>query len=321
MHIIETRNLTKRFNSLTAVDNLSLQIEEGEIFGLLGPNGAGKTTTLMMLTTLIPPTSGTAIINGFDIVKAPDQVRKSIGIVFQDPSSDETLTGYENLKLHGLLYDMDNELREQRIQEVLTLVELTERQHDAVKKYSGGMRRRLELARGLMHHPKILFLDEPTLGLDPQTRGHIWVYVRKLAVEEHITIIITTHYMDEADRLCDRLAIVDQGKIVALGPPEKLKKDLGGDIIRLRGKNGQFEELRGLDFVKAVRSREGDVYITVKDASIHLQEVLNRVGKVDSVEVRPLTLEDVFLHYTGRAIRDGSPEGGWAEKAMHAGRR
>jgi ABC-2 type transport system ATP-binding protein len=193
MHIIETKNLTKKYNSLTAVDDLSLQIEEGEIFGLLGPNGAGKTTTLMMLTTLIPPTSGTAFINGFDIVKEPDEVRKSIGIVFQDPSSDETLTGYENLKLHGLLYDMDNQLREQRIREVLALVELTERQHDMVKKYSGGMRRRLELARGLMHHPRILFLDEPTLGLDPQTRGYIWVYVEKLAREEHITIIITTH--------------------------------------------------------------------------------------------------------------------------------
>jgi ABC-2 type transport system ATP-binding protein len=200
-------------------------------------------------------------------------------------------------------------------------VELTQRQHDLVKKYSGGMRRRLELARGLMHHPKILFLDEPTLGLDPQTRGHIWVYVKKLAQEERITIIITTHYMEEADRLCDRLAIVDRGTIAALGSPEKLKRDLGGDIIRLRSKNSHLEELKDLDFVKNIRMQENDVIITVKDASLHLQEVLNRVGRVESVEVRPLTLEDVFLHYTGRAIREGSPEGGWAEKAMHAGRR
>ncbi len=321
MHVIETKNLTKKYNSLVAVKDLSLQIEEGEIFGLLGPNGAGKTTTLMMLTTLIPPTSGTATINGFDIVQESDQVRKSIGIVFQDPSSDETLTGYENLKLHGLLYDMDSDLREQRIQEVLALVELTERQHDMVKKYSGGMRRRLELARGLMHHPKILFLDEPTLGLDPQTRGHIWVYVKKLAQEEHITIIITTHYMEEADRLCDRLAIVDQGKIAVWGSPQELKKELGGDIIRLRSRNGQFGDLNKLDFVKNVRFQEEDVFITVKDASIHLQDVLNRVGQVESVEVRPLTLEDVFLYYTGKAIREGAPEGGWADKAMHAGRR
>ena len=218
MHVIETKNLTKTYSSLTAVDNLDLKIEKGEVFGLLGPNGAGKSTTLLMLTTLIPPTSGTAFVNGFDIIRQPDQVRKSIGIVFQDPSSDETLTGYENLKLHGLLYDMDARLREERIVEVLHLVDLTNRKDDMVKKYSGGMRRRLELARGLMHHPEILFLDEPTLGLDPQTREHIWEYIRKLATEKNITIIITTHYMDEADRLCDRLAIIDRGKVAVPGP-------------------------------------------------------------------------------------------------------
>ncbi|MFZ1898117.1 ATP-binding cassette domain-containing protein, partial [Methanoregula sp.] len=232
MHVIETKNLTKTYSSLTAVDNLDLKIEKGEVFGLLGPNGAGKSTTLLMLTTLIPPTSGTALVNGFDIIRQPDQVRKSIGIVFQDPSSDETLTGYENLKLHGLLYDMDARLREERIVEVLHLVDLTNRKDDMVKKYSGGMRRRLELARGLMHHPEILFLDEPTLGLDPQTREHIWEYIKKLATEKNITIIITTHYMDEADRLCDRLAIIDRGKVAVLGPPDLLKKELGGDIIR-----------------------------------------------------------------------------------------
>ena len=218
MHVIETKNLTKTYSSLTAVDNLDLKIGKGEVFGLLGPNGAGKSTTLLMLTTLIPPTSGTALVNGFDIIRQPDQVRKSIGIVFQDPSSDETLTGYENLKLHGLLYDMDARLREERIVEVLRLVDLTNRKDDMVKKYSGGMRRRLELARGLMHHPEILFLDEPTLGLDPQTREHIWEYIRKLATEKNITIIITTHYMDEADRLCDRLAIIDRGKVAVLVP-------------------------------------------------------------------------------------------------------
>ena len=212
MPVIETKNLTKTYGNLTAVNNLDLEIGKGEVFGLLGPNGAGKSTTLLMLTTLVPPTSGTALVNGFDIIRQPDQVRKSIGIVFQDPSSDETLTGYENLKLHGLLYDMDTELREERIVEVLRLVDLTARKDDMVRKYSGGMRRRLELARGLMHHPEILFLDEPTLGLDPQTREHIWEYIRKLATEKKITIIITTHYMDEADRLCDRLAIIRPGK-------------------------------------------------------------------------------------------------------------
>ena len=321
MPVIETKKLTKKYGDLTAVDNLDLKIEKGEVFGLLGPNGAGKSTTLMMLTTLVPPTSGTALVYNFDIIRQPDRVRKSIGIVFQDPSSDEILTGYENLKLHGLLYDMDSELREERIREVLALVDLTDRKDDLVKKYSGGMRRRLELARGLIHHPEVLFLDEPTLGLDPQTREHIWEYIKKLATEKKITIIITTHYMDEADRLCDRLAIIDRGKIVALGPPGLLKKELGGDIIRLRAKNFSRESLTKLDYVRDVKEDDGIISVTVKDASQHLQDLLGRVGTVEAVEVRPLTLEDVFIHYTGRAIREGTPEGGWAQKVMAAGLR
>ena len=318
MQIIEIKNLTKKFGALTAVDSLDLTIEKGEVFGLLGPNGAGKSTTLLMLTTLIPPTSGTALVNNFDIIREPDKVRKSIGIVFQDPSSDEILTGYENLKLHGLLYDMDAGLREERIGEVLRLVDLTARKDDMVKKYSGGMRRRLEIARGLMHHPEILFLDEPTLGLDPQTREHIWEYIKKLATEKKITIIITTHYMDEADRLCNRLAIIDRGKIVAVGSPDQLKKDLGGDIIRIRIKNFNRELLEGLDYVKDIQKDDEGASVTVRDASLHLQDILSRTGPVEAVEVRPLTLEDVFIHYTGRAIREGAPEGGWAEKAMQA---
>jgi ABC-2 type transport system ATP-binding protein len=318
MHIIETKNLTKKFEKMTAVDNLNLQINEGEIFGLLGPNGAGKTTTLLMLVTLKPPTSGTAMINGFDIVKQPDKVRKSIGIVFQDPSSDEILTGYENLKLHGWLYDMPDDLREERIKEVLELVELTDRKNDRVKKYSGGMRRRLELARGLMHHPKILFLDEPTLGLDPQSREHIWKYIENLAKEKNMTIIITTHYMDEADKLCDRLAIIDKGKIVVLGSPKQLKKDLGGDIIRLKAKALDIEVLKNLPYVKDISPCDGEVCLTLENANTHLQEILKLVGKVDSVEIRSPTLDDVFLHYTGRAMREGTPEGSWAEKMMNA---
>jgi ABC-2 type transport system ATP-binding protein len=317
MHVIDTKNLTKKYKEITAVDNLNLQIEEGEIFGLLGPNGAGKTTTLLMLTTLKKPTSGTAKVNNFDIAKQPDKVRKSIGIVFQDPSSDDILTGYENLKLHGWLYDMPDDLRERRIKEVLELVDLTDRKNDLVKKYSGGMRRRLEIARGLMHHPKVLFLDEPTLGLDPQSRDHIWNYIEKLAKEENITIIITTHYMDEADKLCDRLAIIDRGKIVVLGTPKKLKKDLGGDIIRLKAKKLDIDALKKLKYVKKVDNCDGEVCLTVKDADKHLQEILKVVGKVESVEIRSPTLDDVFLHYTGRVIRDDSPEGGWAERAMN----
>jgi ABC-2 type transport system ATP-binding protein len=318
MNIIETKNLTKKFEKMTAVDNLNLQIKEGEIFGLLGPNGAGKTTTLLMLVTLKPPTSGTATINGFDIVQQPDKVRKSIGIVFQDPSSDEILTGYENLKLHGWLYDMPDDLREKRIKEVFQLVDLTDRKDDRVKKYSGGMRRRLELARGLMHHPKILFLDEPTLGLDPQSREHIWKYIENLAKEKKMTIIITTHYMDEADKLCDRLAIIDRGKIVVLGSPEQLKKDVGGDIIRLKAQTLDLDVLRKLPYVKEISPCDGEVCLTLENANIHLQEILKVVGKIDSVEVRSPTLDDVFLHYTGRAIREDTPEGSWAEKAMNA---
>ncbi len=227
MAIIETEDLTKEYDGLTAVNKLRLKVEEGEIFGLLGPNGAGKSTTLLMLTTLVRPSSGTGKVNGFDIVSQPDHVRKSIGIVFQDPSSDDTLTGYENLKLHGMLYNMPKDLREKRIKEVLKLVDLTDRKDDLVKQYSGGMRRRLELGRGLMHHPKIVFLDEPTLGLDPQSRENIWQYVEKLSKEEKISVIITTHYMDEADKLCDRLAIIDRGAIVAMDSPENLKKIIG----------------------------------------------------------------------------------------------
>ena len=318
MNIIETKNLTKKYNHLTAVDDLNLQIEEGEIFGLLGPNGAGKTTTLLMLTTLNPPTSGTALINTFDIVRQPDKVRKSIGIVFQDPSSDEILTGYENLKLHGWLYDMPDKLREERIKEVLELVDLTDRKNDRVKKYSGGMRRRLELARGLMHHPKILFLDEPTLGLDPQSRDYIWKYILRLAKEKKITIIITTHYMDEADKLCNRLAIIDHGKIVVMGAPKDLKKELGGDIIRLKAENLSIDELKKLYYVKNISNCDGEICLTVENANEHLQEILKAVGKVDSVEIRSPTLDDVFLHYTGRGMREDRPEGSWAEKAMNA---
>ncbi|HOE92304.1 MAG TPA: ATP-binding cassette domain-containing protein [Methanofastidiosum sp.] len=316
--MISTNNLTKKFENLIAVDNLNLNINEGEIFGLLGPNGAGKTTTILMLTTLKLPTSGTATINGYDIVKDSDKVRKSIGIVFQDPSSDEILTGYENLKLHGWLYDMPDKLREDRIKEVLELVDLTARKDDLVKKYSGGMRRRLELARGLMHHPKVLFLDEPTLGLDPQSRDYIWSYIEKLAKEEKITIVLTTHYMDEADKLCDRLAIIDYGKIIVLGTPEELKKELGGDIIKLKANNLNIESLKRLNYIKNIAVSDGEVCLTVEDANKHVQDILSIVGKVKSTEIRSPTLDDVFIHYTGRGMREDSPEGGWAEKAMHA---
>jgi ABC-2 type transport system ATP-binding protein len=316
MAIIEIERLSKQFHDLTAVDRLTLEVGDGEFFGLLGPNGAGKTTTLLMLTTLLPPTSGTARVNGFDLVREPRQVRNAIGIVFQDPSSDDTLTGYENLRLHGMLYHMPAGLREQRIRDVLALVDLTERKDGIVKHYSGGMRRRLELARGLMHRPGVLFLDEPTLGLDPQSREHIWTYVERLVAEEKITVVLTTHYMEEADRLCGRLAIIDHGRIVALDSPANLKRVVGGDTITLGGRAPDLEAVAALGLVDRIDRRDATVRLTVRDAKASLQRILQAIGPVDWVEVHPATLDDVFMHYTGREMRDTSEEGGWAERSM-----
>jgi ABC-2 type transport system ATP-binding protein len=231
--MIAVKNIVKKYEMLAALDDLSLDVADNEIFGLLGPNGAGKTTLIHILATLIKPTSGTATVNGYDILSQPSQVRSTIGIVFQAPSSDDMLTGYENLKLHSLLYGVDSEVREKRISEVLELVGLTDRKDHQVKKYSGGMRRRLEIARGLIHKPKVIFLDEPTLGLDPASREVMWGYIDRLVKEEMITIILTTHYMEEADYLCNRVGIIDKGKIIALDSPSRLKESLGGEIIRL----------------------------------------------------------------------------------------
>lgn len=236
--IIDVRKLTKVFdNRLTAVDHISFTVEEGEIFGLLGPNGAGKTTTLNMLATLLRSTSGTATVDGHDINKEPDAVRRSIGFVFQDPTLDTELTGRENLDFHGRIYGIKADVREKRIKEILAVVQLSDRADEMVKTYSGGMKRRLEIARGLLHYPRVLFLDEPTLGLDPQTRRAIWDYIERLNEEEKVTIIITTHYTEEADQLCDRIQIIDFGKIVALDTPENLKARLEGDVITLTFKD------------------------------------------------------------------------------------
>jgi len=238
--IIVAENLTKIFDkSLVAVDHVSFNVEEGEVLGFLGPNGAGKTTTLNMLSTLLRPTSGTAIVNGHDILKEPDAVRRSIGFVFQDPTLDIELTGRENLDFHGRVYGLKRDVRQQRIEEMLEVVQLTDRADDFVKTYSGGMKRRLEIARGLLHYPKVLFLDEPTLGLDPQTRRAIWEHIQRLNQDENVTIILTTHYTEEADYLCDRIQIIDFGKIVALDTPDKLKARLEGDIVSLAFKDSQ----------------------------------------------------------------------------------
>ena len=222
-HAIQTHQLTKAYNSFKAVDNLEISVERGEIFGLLGPNGAGKTTTVSMLCTILKPTSGTATVNGFDLVKEANKVRKSIGIVFQDPSIDDRLTARENLYMHANLYGVPASEQRERINRILNLVELEDRADDLLRTYSGGMRRRLELGRGLIHYPKVLFLDEPTVGLDPQTRDHIWKYINELKEAHDITVVLTTHYMDEADRLSDRIAIMDHGKIVVLDTPRSLR--------------------------------------------------------------------------------------------------
>jgi len=309
--LIRIRNLGKKYGSLTAVDDLTLDIHENEVFGLLGSNGAGKTTTIHMLATLLKPTSGTATVNGYDITKQPAKVRASIGIVFQAPSSDDILTGYENLHLHSMLYSVPRHARRQRIGEVLELVGLTDRKDDQVKTYSGGMRRRLEIARGLLHKPKVMFLDEPTLGLDPASRESMWKYVQRLVKEEKVTIILTTHYMEEADILCDRIAIIDKGKIVALDTPAGLKAGLGGDIIRIKTKDG-IDKVKKFDFVQKVEQSNGFLVLSVKDAKRALPVLLQNV-EAESAEFASPTLNDVFIQITGRNIKEQA-EGGFMER-------
>jgi ABC-2 type transport system ATP-binding protein len=315
-NVIETSQLTKSFNGLKAVDKLDISVESGEIFGLLGPNGAGKTTTISMLCTILKPTSGTANVNGFDIVKEATQVRKSIGIVFQDPSVDDRLTGRENLYMHANLYGVPPGEQKSRIDEVLKLVELQGRADDTLRTYSGGMRRRLELARGLIHYPKVLFLDEPTIGLDPQTREHIWAYVKELKKTHDITVVLTTHYMDEADKLSDRIAIMDYGKIIALDTSPHLKDTLAGDVIVIKSEN--LEALsklvaKELRLEKAQRVNDS-LEVTVRNGKFLLPRVMELATKnkifIESIVLREPNLEDVFLHYTGRIIRE---EGGGKE--------
>jgi ABC-2 type transport system ATP-binding protein len=307
--VIQTIDLTRRFGALTAVDRLNISVDHGEIFGLLGPNGAGKTTTISMLCTILRPTSGTAKINGFDIIKQANQVRKSIGIVFQDPSVDDRLTGRENLFLHANLYDVPTSEQKTRIDKVLKLVELEDRADDILRTYSGGMRRRLEIARGLIHYPKVLFLDEPTLGLDPQTRDHIWTYIKELKETHDITIVLTTHYMEEADKLSDRVAIIDYGKIVASDTPAQLKKTLQGDVITITTKNPEklskvLTEKLNVQKTRVIGNKLG---LTVHNGSELLPRIVETAEenkmKVEAVVLREPSLEDVFLHYTGRAIR------------------
>jgi len=309
-------NLTKRFNGLLAVNSISFKVKKGEIFGLLGPNGAGKTTTIKILVTLLRPDSGRALVAGYDVSENPHNVRKNIGIVFQEPTLDLELTARENLDFHARLYGIGRKKREERIEEVLRLVELQDRANEVVKNFSGGMQRRLEIARGLIHFPSVLFLDEPTFGLDVQTRRRIWEYIVEMSKKEGITIVLTTHYIEEADRLCDRVAIIDNGKIIAIDSPDNLKKSIGGDLVSLRTSECSEDFANILSEMGGVRSVNivnGGFELKVERGEEKIPEIVALSQKnnltIRSISVRRPTLEDVFIQFTGRKIREnGEPK-------------
>ena len=314
--MITVKNLVKKYGDFKALDGLSFEVNENEIFGLLGPNGAGKTTLIHILATLLKPTEGGAIVNGFDVLHNATKVRQSIGVVFQAPSSDDILTGYENLKVHALLYGIPRKLREKRISEVLELVGLEDRKNDQVKKYSGGMRRRLEIARGLLHHPKVFFLDEPTLGLDPKSRETMWKYIKKMVREEKVTIILTTHYMEEADMLCDRIGFITNGKIIALDSPSKLKQEIGGDIVKITFKDRipLDKDFTKFDFVHKVEQKENSVIIYMEKVNSNLHMLIKDLDGVQTIEYKKPTLNDVFLKLSGDYLSGDSPEGGFMQR-------
>lgn len=320
--VIETRNLVKRFGSLTAVNNISFDVGRGEIFGFLGPNGAGKTTTINILVTIMKPTAGEAYVGGYDVTKDPIKVRELIGVVFQDNTVDRNLTGYENLYIHGMIYGLRGSDLRRRIDDVLEFVDLTKFKNVVVKNYSGGMMRRLEIARALMHNPQILFLDEPTLGLDPQTRAHIWDYILDLRRKYNITVFLTTHYMDEAEKLCNRVAIIDHGKIVAMDSPENLITSLSGDIIYIKLQNidGRVREyaehLVYEHFASSYKILDSNtIALNVYYASKALPVIFEKANisgiKILEVKYTQPSLGDVFLYYTGRELRD--EEGSWKD--------
>jgi ABC-2 type transport system ATP-binding protein len=318
MNTIEVEHLTKRFGDLVAVNDISFVVTHGEIFGLLGPNGAGKTTLIRMMTTLTPPTSGTARIAGHDIRTDPDGVRHAIGVIPQAFTSDPELTAYENMLVHAKLYGVAADSREQLIDELLESVDLTKFCGALVRTFSGGMRRRLEIARGLVHSPKTLFLDEPTTGLDPASRSSVWEMIRSLQKRAEITILLTTHYMDEADRLCDRIAIVDHGKLAALDSPTRLKDEIPGtDTVEAEFENAPPDwvaQLQALAHAAGVTQGNGVVHIASNNGPATVAALMDlaraRKVTVKKVSVQSTTLDDVFLHYTGRELRD---------EAHHAG--
>lgn len=310
---IRAEGLTKRFGGTTAVDGLSFAVERGEVFGLLGPNGAEKTTLINVLCTLLRPSDGTASVDGHDVRRETDAVRERIGVVFQEPALDEELTAAENLSFHARMYGLGRSERADRIDETLALVDLTDVRDAPVKTFSGGMKRRLEIARGLVHRPSVLFLDEPTLGLDAQTRRDTWEYVRRMNDEGGVTVVLTTHYMEEADQLCDRIAVVDDGSIVALDFPRALKDALGGDVVAV-GFEGDadalVERLRGQSWVRGVEATPTEVYVTLERGETRVPDVVRVAdaagATITAVELRKPSLEAVFLSLTGDTLGGGA---------------
>ncbi|HUA06849.1 MAG TPA: ATP-binding cassette domain-containing protein [Solirubrobacteraceae bacterium] len=324
---IEVHGLKKNYDEVEAVRGVEFEVATGEVFGFLGPNGAGKTTTINMLCTLVMPTAGSASVAGHDVVHERDDVRRNIGLVFQDPTLDGYLTAEQNLRLHAELYGVQSDLVKPRMQQVMTMVGLWERKDSVVGTFSGGMRRRLEIARGLMHSPRVLFLDEPTIGLDPQTRRSIWEYIRELKEREEITIFMTTHYMDEAE-WCDRIAIMDHGEIVALDSPETLKAGVGTDRVMIHTDDNDaaiaaLAERFGIE----ARKSEGAVSFGVPAGEEFVPRLFAELGvPIKAVNVSRPTLDDVFMSYTGSTIRDAEEDAGKDRnrrmmQMMHGGRR
>jgi ABC-2 type transport system ATP-binding protein len=326
MPAIEVEQLTKRFNGFTAVDSLTFSVEEGEIFGLLGPNGAGKSTLIRMLTTLLPPTSGSARVNGFDVARSPNDVRHCIGVIPQAMTSDLELTAQENMNIFAKLYGVSRERRRKMVGKLLEAVELQTWADKPVKFLSGGMRRRLEIARGLVHEPQIFFLDEPTTGLDPTSRIAVWEMLMRLKKERDLTILVTTHYMDEADKLCDRIAIVDHGKLVALDSPLKLKASIPADsfmeVSFSAVPQGWEETLKNLPDVESVLVHDHVFRIATNNGPRTMTSLVEAAGRagitVASLAVQSTTLDDVFTHYTGRQLRDELQDGKYDVSFMYS---
>jgi ABC-2 type transport system ATP-binding protein len=325
LHSIETKSLTKSFGDVIAVNNISFSVEKGEIFGFLGPNGAGKSTTMMIFTTLLKPTSGQALISGFDVSTNAKQVRENIGYVQQESTVDEYLTGRENLMLQAKLNHIPKNEINMRIDDILELIELSDKQDQAVVTYSGGMRKRLDIAGGLLHRPKVLFLDEPTVGLDIQTRRKIWEYIKKIHTEFDMTIFLTTHYMEEADKLCDRIGIMDDGKIQVIDTPESMKNAMGNEVISLvieesTNHDSFLSEIKKIKFVKKINEDDSKLTLFTSNGTKIIPTIFQISSELNititSISLTQPTLDDVFISYTGHEIR--SDDSGFNRKREHA---